>query len=274
MLRSQLSTSAIPAFSMVWQDQESSSSKSATGRMTKRLQTQRGNVVPNSGSVNSVSGLTHVAWLSKQRILGGWYGVEVVGTAAYVDAGAKGQRGRFGDMTVGPVILQWSEHRILGVPIDQRAVIDFDVPVGKYSQTSPVNLSSNAFTFHPYYAITAFPTKHIETSWRVHYFWNSVNHVPPMSTEAQSTQAGQAIHFNATAAYHVYKGLWIGPNGTTCRRSPMAESMEQLSSTHRNRPWNGMECRPMVILCKWLGGVGSAKSSNSQKIVLRVEKIF
>jgi hypothetical protein len=30
---------------------------------------------------------------------------------------------------------------------------------------------------------------------------------------AHSTQAGQAIHFNATAAYNVYKGLWIGPNG-------------------------------------------------------------
>jgi hypothetical protein len=97
--------------------------------------------------------------------------------------------------------------------IDQRAAADFDLPTGQYSRTSSVNIGSNTFTLHPYYAITVFPGKRFETSWRVHYLWNSTNTNPPLSTDARSTQAGQAIHFNATFAYKLWKGLWIGPNG-------------------------------------------------------------
>jgi hypothetical protein len=163
-----------------------------------------GRTVAGAGSVNSVSGLTHVAWIAHQRILGGWYGLEVIGAAAYVDAGAQGQRRGFGDLTVGPVILQWPEHRVFGMSIDQRFVADFGIPLGKYSPTSNVNLGSNAFNVHPYYSITAYPTKRIETSWRIHYLWNAPNDAPPVTTGAQSTQPGQAIHFNATAAYSVY----------------------------------------------------------------------
>ena len=72
--------------------------------------------------------------------------------------------------------------------------------------------SANAFTVHPYYAVTAFPVKRIESSWRVHYLWNSTNDRPPSATGAASTQAGQAIHFNATIAYNFGKHLWVGPN--------------------------------------------------------------
>jgi hypothetical protein len=121
----------------------------------------------------------------------GWYGVEVVLSPAHVNAGAHGEAGGLGSTTVSPFILQWPECRVLGMAI--------------------VNIGSNTFTVHPYYAITVFPAKRLETSWRVHYLWNSTNNDPPISTGAQSTQAGQAIHFNATAAY-VWKGLWIGPN--------------------------------------------------------------
>jgi hypothetical protein len=97
--------------------------------------------------------------------------------------------------------------------IDQRVVFDFDLPLGEYRWTAEVNLSSHAFTVHPYYAITVFPTKRLEFSWRVHYLWNSKNDDPPLASGARSTQAGQAIHFNATAGCNVYKRRWIGANG-------------------------------------------------------------
>jgi hypothetical protein len=140
--------------------------------------------------------------------------MEVVATAAHVDAGAQRQSsGGLGDLTVSPFILQWSERRLFGMPVDQRFVADFGIPVGRYSPSSNVNVGSNSYNIQPYYSITAFPTKRIETSWRIHYLWNSENDAPPVSAGAKSTQAGQAIHFNATAAYNVYKGLWIGPNG-------------------------------------------------------------
>src|SRR5271163_764920 len=81
-----------------------------------RITNSSGQTVPGSGSVNSISGLSHVAWLSHQQILGGWYGLEVVGVPAYVDAGSQGHSGGFGDLTVSPFILQWPERRIFGMP--------------------------------------------------------------------------------------------------------------------------------------------------------------
>src|ERR1700724_3632416 len=46
-----------------------------------------GHRVPGTGQANSVSSLTHIAWLSRRRRLGGWYGVEAVVAAAHVNAG-------------------------------------------------------------------------------------------------------------------------------------------------------------------------------------------
>src|SRR5580698_3653078 len=68
-----------------------------------------GHAITGAPAVNSVSGLTHIAWLSNRRVIGGWYGVEVVGVAAHVNAGASGTAAGWGDTTVSPFMLQWSE---------------------------------------------------------------------------------------------------------------------------------------------------------------------
>jgi hypothetical protein len=47
---------------------------------------------PGSGSVNSIAGINHIAWITHRRILGAFYGIEVLGVEAFADAGAKGQR--------------------------------------------------------------------------------------------------------------------------------------------------------------------------------------
>jgi hypothetical protein len=185
----------------------------ADGAYDGRVAGPNGATVPGAGAVASISGLTHVAWISQKRIGGAWYGAEVVNTEAYVNADTQGRQGGLGDLTVGPFFLQWSQRHLLGVPIDQRFVVDFDLPVGYYSRRPGVNLGSNTIRVHPYYAITVHPAHRIKTSWRVHYLWNSESTAPPLSTGAQSTQAGQAIHFNETAAYNVHKGIWIGANG-------------------------------------------------------------
>ncbi len=238
-----------------------------------------GNAVPGAGAVNSISSLTHIAWLSHKQILGGWYGPEVVIAAAHVNAGVPGTAGGLGDITVSPFILQWPEKRILGMPTDQRADIDFDLPVGEYSQSSNVNLSSHAFTVHPNYVITAFPTKRIETSWRVHYLWNSTNYNPPISTGAKSTQAGQAIHFNATAAYNLYKGLWIGLNGYYIKQIadgkidgvPLANSPEQVGAIGPGMVWNRGK---WFYYANGYQEFGAENRATGHKLVLRVEKIF
>jgi hypothetical protein len=244
-----------------------------------RITNSSGQTVPGSGSVNSVSGLSHVAWLAHRRILGGWYGLEVVGVPAYVDAGSQGQSGGFGDLTVSPFILQWSEKRIFSMSIDQRFDVDFGIPTGTYSPTSAVNLGSNSFNFQPYYAITAFPTKRVETSWRFHYLWNSQNNAPPISTGAHSTQAGQAIHFNATTAYNVYKGLWIGVNSYYLTQitngringAPLRNSPEQVGAIGPGIVWNSGH---WYFYANFYQEVGAENRATGQKVVIRIEKVF
>ena len=172
-----------------------------------------GQVVKGAPAVNSISSLTHSVVLTKDRLFGAWYGTEVVLTAAHVNAGAPGALGGLGDLTVSPLVLQWKQKKMGSTLLGQRFVLDFEVPVGEYSQSLPANLSSHAYTIHPYYTFTFLPTHKIETSWRTHYLYNGVNHSPPTGDGERSTQAGQAIHFNATVAYSLPHGLWLGANG-------------------------------------------------------------
>jgi hypothetical protein len=238
-----------------------------------------GSPIAGTGAVNSISELTHVAWLTPKRILGGWYGAEVVATAAHVNAGSTGKSGGWGALTVSPFILQWSEQKIGKVPIDQRVVFDFDLPVGAYTRSSAVNIGTNTFTVHPYYAITAFPVKHIETSWRVHYLWNSANDSPPFATGAQSTQAGQAIHFNATTAYNIGKHLWIGPNAYYLRQITdgrvngvaLRNSPEQVAAIGPGMVWNSGK---WFFYANGYHEFGVKNRPEGDKLVLRVEKIF
>jgi hypothetical protein len=142
-----------------------------------------------------------------------------------------------------------------------------------------VNISSNSFTVHPYYSITVFPEKRIETSWRVHYLWNSTNHVPPIGTDAQSTQAGQAIHFNATAAYNIYKGLWIGPNAYYLKQIsdgkidgvPLPNSPEQVGAIGPGMVWNH---RKWFFYANGYQEFAAQNRATGHKLVLRIEKAF
>jgi len=238
-----------------------------------------GNPISGTGAVNSISELTHIAWLTHKTILGGWYGTEVVAAAAHVNAGSAGQSGGWGALTVSPFILQWSERKIGKVPIDQRVVVDFDLPVGAYTRSSAVNISANAFTVHPYYAITAFPIKRIETSWRVHYLWNSTNDRPPIAIGAQSTQAGQAIHFNATVGYNFGKHLWIGPNAYYLRQItdgrvngvPLRNSPEQVAAIGPGMVWTSGK---WFFYANGYHELGVKNRPEGNKLVLRVEKTF
>jgi hypothetical protein len=238
-----------------------------------------GQSIPAAGAVNSISGLTHIAWLGHQRVLGGWYGTEIVVAAAHVNTGSTGQSGGLGDLTVSPLIIQWSERRLGGVRVDQRVVFDFDLPVGAYTQSSAVNISSHAFTVHPYYAITAFPTKHLETSWRLHYLWNSENDSPPLSSGARSTQAGQAIHLNATAAYNLGKHAWLGTNAYYLRQMTdgrmnglsLPNSPERVAAIGPGMVWNSGK---WFLYANAYHEFAVQNRPQGNKLVLRIEKVF
>jgi hypothetical protein len=163
--------------------------------------------------------------------------------------------------------------------IYQRAVLDVDIPVGRYSRRNAVNLGTNTYDLHPYYAVTAFPTKRMETSWRVYYLWNSTNQSPPLSTGARSMQAGQAIHFNATAAYNIRGGLWLGVNGYYFSQitdgringGAVRDSPERVGAVGPGMVWNSGK---WFLYANGYREVVAENRPAGGKIVLRLEKVF
>jgi hypothetical protein len=237
-----------------------------------------GHKVPGTGQVNSISSLTHIAWLSRYRVGGGWYGAEVVFAAAHVNAGPDSTACGLGDMTVSPLI-QWSEKKLGTVAFDQRVVFDFDLPVGEYSRNANLSLSSHVYTVHPYYAVTAFPFKRLETSWRVHYLWNSENTEPPKSFDAKSTEPGHAIHFNATLSYGLGKHLWVGGNGYFLKQitNPkingiaLRNSPEQVGAIGPGTVWNEGH---WFLYVNGYHEFGAENRPTGNKLLFRIEKVF
>jgi hypothetical protein len=235
---------------------------------------------PGITDVNSGAALLHIAWLSPHvRLFGAWYGVETVLTGAYVDTGGHGIGQGPGDVSFSPFILQWPKHTLFGMPIYQRADFVFDAPLGRYSPDRPVNIGNNAWTLNPYYAVTLYPAKRIETSWRVHYLWNSTNHSPPVDTGDESTQAGQAIHFNATASYEVVKNVYVGANGYYLKQITDS-SVNGIAVPNAREQIGGIGPGAVVNRGKWFyfvnayHAVGAKNMSEGNKLVLRVEKVW
>ncbi len=86
------------------------------------------------------------------------------------------------------------------------------VPTGRYSDEYLANPGANIVTFNPYYSFTWMPIERFETSFRVHYAWNSRNHSPykVIYGPDATLKPGQSIHFNYALEYNVHKSLWAG----------------------------------------------------------------
>jgi hypothetical protein len=237
-----------------------------------------GQPVAGAPAVDSISGLTHGVGLTKYKLFGAWWGVEVIVASAHVNAGSGGAAGGFGDFTVSPLVLQWKALKFGSSQLNQRFVLDFEVPVGEYRRDTPVSLSGHAFTVHPYYALTFFPAKKVETSWRVHYLYNGINNDPAVGSHARSSQAGQAIHFNATAAYSLPHGVWIGANGYLLKQitdpqingSAISSSPEQVGSIGPGVVWDRGQ---YLLYANGYHEFGALNRPEGNKLVLRVQWI-
>jgi hypothetical protein len=128
------------------------------GEHDNKTLSDTGRRVPGITDANSGASLLHIAWLAPHaRLLGAWYGTEVVLSGAYVNTGGHGIGQGVGDFTFAPIILQWPKHTLFGMPIYQRATFDIDAPIGRYSRDRPVNIGNNAWALNPYYAVTSIP---------------------------------------------------------------------------------------------------------------------
>lgn len=182
-----------------------------------RFNDHRGSERPGPNRITAMSAVTHVAWISNWKLLGGFYGAEVLIPLAQLDVktdfGPRDQDRGLGDVSVSPFLLQWPQRTLFNMPFFQRLDFLFKLPTGDYSRRSAVNVGSNVYSFNPYYAVTLLPTSRLEFSSRLCYLWNSENDDPFFRLRANDTQPGQAVHLNCAVSYETLKGLRIGVAG-------------------------------------------------------------
>ena len=248
----------------------------ADGDRSGRVTDGTGHSVTGIATSNSISANTHVAVLIHSRLFGAWYGAEFLQAVAHVNAGPGSKVTGLGELTVSPFILQWNEQKIGQFRFVQRFVLDFEFATGEYQRTANLSLSNHAFDVHPYYAVTFFPSKHLESSWRVHYLWNATNNTPSVASGAQSTQAGQAIHFNATAGYRFPHGVWIGANGyyltqitdPNINGQPLGKSPERVGAIGPGAVW---DTGHWLVFANAYHEVGALNRPEGNKVVLRLQ---
>src|SRR6266478_4580419 len=183
--------------------------------VASELKDSHGKTIPGRYRVTANSTTTHVAFVSKKRVLGGWLAGEVLQPLVDLDvqlANGTSSRGRgLADLIVGTG-LQWAPKKIGNSVFVHRFVFDVTVPTGAYSDERPVNIGNHFVVINPYYALT-YERKKLEFSARFHYLWNSVNHDPFVGFGIRNTQPGQAFHVNYATSYEVRKNVRLGFNG-------------------------------------------------------------
>ena len=174
-----------------------------------------GNIVPGSNRITAYSTTTHVAFVSKKRVLGGGLSGEVLQPLVDVEVQlANGTSSRvrgLADVTVGAG-LQWAPKKIGDAVFVHRVILDVDLPTGKYSDKQPVNIGNHFVAVNPYYALT-YERKKVEFSARLHYLWNSTNNDPFAGFGIKNMQPGQAFHVNYATSYELWKNVRLGFNG-------------------------------------------------------------
>jgi hypothetical protein len=243
----------------------------------------KGEKIPGDNSIKSWVSLTHLAYLTKWKILGGYYGFEALLPAVRVDLdtdlGIRGHKSGLGDLIFSPFIIQWVDHKIFNMPYFHRINFPFILPSGRYDKDSTVNIGSHLYSFNPYYAFTLFITPKLETSWRFHYLWNSKNHSPPQPFVADNIQPGQAFHLNYAFSYEILDGLRAGVAGYYLDQIT-SDEVDGRKRTHSKEevfaigPGFMFSKKGFFIYLNAFYETGAENRPEGKKISLRFSKVF
>ena len=248
-----------------------------------RFNDHQENKVPGSNKLTAVSATTHVAYLSGLRLLGGFYGAEILLPLADLDLdtslGPKDRERGVGDLIVSPFILQWTDHKLFGMPYFHRFVFAVALPTGEYDRNRPVNAGNNLVSINPYYAFTIMPTDRVELSARLHYLWNSENDEPFVGLGAGTVQPGQAFHANYAASYELVKGVRLGINGYALQQltedkidgRSQANSEERVFGIGPGIKWSG---NGLSLYLNSYFETGAENRPEGTKVVFRLSKVF
>jgi hypothetical protein len=248
-----------------------------------QLKDHLGDKIPGSNKLTSVSATTHLAYISHLRLLDGFYGAEILLPLADVDLdtsfGPKDRERGVGDLIVSPFILQWTDHKLFGMPYFHRIVVSVTLPTGEYDRNRSVNIGNNMVSINPYYAFTIMPTDKVELSARFHYLWNSENDEPFVGLGAGTVQPGQAFHANYAASYEVVKGVRLGINGYALQQltedkvdgHSQANSEERVFGIGPGIKWSG---HGLLLYLSSYFETGAENRPEGTKVVFRLSKVF
>lgn len=167
-----------------------------------------------SPGVASIALLAQASHLSQRRVLGAYWGGEVIVPVAHARvtsaAGTKLHASGVGDLFISPLILQWPETRLAGRPFWQRINLNVTLPTGRRGRPARPDPGSNVWQFNPHYAFTWEASSEWEISGRLHYLWTSANRDPGPGTDASEARAGHAVHLNAAISRSVKGNVRIG----------------------------------------------------------------
>src|SRR6266404_3865718 len=134
--------------------------------VASELKDSHGKTIPGRNRVTANSTTTHVAFVRKKRVLGGWLAGEVLQPLVDLDvqlADSSSSRVRgLADLIVGAG-LQWVPKKIGKGVFVHRFVFDVTVPTGTFSDRRPVNIGNHFVMINPYYALT-YERKKLELS--------------------------------------------------------------------------------------------------------------
>ncbi len=179
---------------------------------SNKITDNEGNNISQRSRLDSFSAVTLIAHITNKKILGAYYGFEILLPTARVnmDVFEKNKEIGMGDASISPLILQWINGKLFNLPFNHRLNLSFILPTGSYDDSKQLNIGNNAFSFNPHYAFTLNFTDHSELSMRAHYLWNGKNKSKSENNDLRHTQAGQAFHINVSSSYLINNDFKIG----------------------------------------------------------------
>jgi hypothetical protein len=193
----------------------------------QRFADASGAAIPGDSTLFAFTSITLVGYMLPTKVLGGYWGVEALVPVVYAHlttplgrASATG----LGDLTFSPLVWQAPPLPLAGGQFFQRFDLDVVAPTGQYSSSAPITAGSHLWSLNPYYALTWVATDRIETSWRLHYLWNSTNNAPGPAYGATSIRPGQAVHLNGAVSVAVVPDFRVGVAGYFLRQFTDSEA--------------------------------------------------
>lgn len=182
-----------------------------------RFYDDNGRSRPGAHSLSTVVAVTHAGFLLPHRVLGGYWGADLLVPVVHVTVNHDGDVASatgLGDVVASPLVIQWPGAHVDARPaFASRLSLSLVVPTGSYNQRAGVNTSSGVFSVNPYYAFTVMLTDKLETSWRFHYLWSAPNPRPTGNYGAEQVQSGQAVHANAALSFALSPQARVGVAG-------------------------------------------------------------